>query len=84
MGWLFSKHLTDLWGIAVPVTTPAAVRARIAATHNEVLLRPEYAERLADPAMEPLALAPEQTTVFIRREIDKWRKLAAAANVRMD
>ena len=72
------------WGIAVPVTTPAAVRARIAAMHNKVLLRPEYVERLADLAMEPLALTPEETTAFIKREIDKWRKVATAANVRMD
>jgi tripartite-type tricarboxylate transporter receptor subunit TctC len=72
------------WGIAVPVKTPAAVRARIAAMHNKVLARPDYVERLADLAMEPLVLTPEQTAAFIKREIDKWRKIATAADVRVD
>ncbi len=72
------------WGIAVPVKTPAAVRTRIAATHNKVLARPEYVERLAGLAMEPLVLTPEQTAAFIKREIDKWQKIVTAANIRID
>ncbi|MEK6594350.1 MAG: tripartite tricarboxylate transporter substrate binding protein [Pseudomonadota bacterium] len=72
------------WGIAVPAKTPAAVRARITETHNKVLARPAYVERLADLAMEPLVLTPEQTTAFIKREIAKWRQVATAANVRIE
>ena len=72
------------WGIAVPVQTPRAVVTRIKAAHDQVLARPEYGERLAGLAMEPLILTREQTNAFIKGEIDKWRKVAAAANVRID
>ncbi len=72
------------WGIAVPVQTPAAVRTRIAQAHNKVLARPEYVERLAGLAMEPLVLTPEQTAAFIKREIAKWRQVATAANLRTE
>ena len=72
------------WGIAVPAKTPAAVRARIVASHNEVLARPQYVERLAALAMEPLVLTPEQTTAFIKRETEKWQKVAAAAKIRVE
>ena len=72
------------WGIAVPVKTPAAVRNRIESTHNKVLARPQYVERLAGLAMEPLVLTPGQTTAFIKREIDKWQKVVAAANTHID
>lgn len=72
------------WGIAVPAKTPAPVRARIVTAHNKVLARPEYVERLAGLAMEPLVLTPEQTTAFIKREIEKWQKVATAAKIRIE
>lgn len=72
------------WGIGVPLQTPPAVVNRIKAGHDAVLARPDYAERLAGLAMEPLILTREQTNAFIRAEIEKWRKIATAANVRID
>jgi tripartite-type tricarboxylate transporter receptor subunit TctC len=72
------------WGIAVPVKTPRAPVARIKAGYEKVLARPEYIERLASLAMEPLVLTPEQTSAFVKREIEKWQKVATAANVRID
>jgi tripartite-type tricarboxylate transporter receptor subunit TctC len=72
------------WGIAVPAATPRAVVNRIKAAHDQVLARPEYGERLAGLAMEPLVLTREQTIAFIKQEIDKWQKVAIAANVRID
>ena len=72
------------WAVAVPAKTPVAVRAKIVATQNKILARPEYAARLAELAMEPLVLTPEQASEVIKREIEKWRKVAAAANIRAD
>jgi len=57
---------------------------RIKVVHDQVLARPEYGERLAGLAMEPLILTREQTNAFIKGEIDTWRKVATAANVRVD
>jgi tripartite-type tricarboxylate transporter receptor subunit TctC len=72
------------WGIAVPVKTPREIVARIKAAHDQVLARPEYTERLAGLAMEPLVLTREETNAFIKREIEKWRNVAKVANVRLD
>jgi len=72
------------WGMAVPVKTPRALMTRIKAAHDQVLARPVYGERLAVLAMEPLALSGEQGAAFIRREIEKWRKVVTAANVKLD
>jgi tripartite-type tricarboxylate transporter receptor subunit TctC len=72
------------WGVAVPVKMPRTLLARIKAAHDQVLARPAYGERLAALAMEPLPLSGEQGAAFIRREIEKWRKVATAANVRME
>jgi tripartite-type tricarboxylate transporter receptor subunit TctC len=38
---------------------------------NKLLARPEYVDRISGLAMEPLVLTPEQTTAFIKREIEK-------------
>jgi tripartite-type tricarboxylate transporter receptor subunit TctC len=72
------------WGIGVPVKTPRAIVARVTAAHDNVIARAEYGERLAGLAMEPLVLTREQTSAFIKAEIEKWRKVATAANVRID
>jgi tripartite-type tricarboxylate transporter receptor subunit TctC len=72
------------WAVAVPVKTPPTVRARIEAAQAKVLVRPEYVARLADLAMEPLVLTADEANQVIKREIEKWRKVAAAANIRME
>jgi len=72
------------WGIAVPAKTPRAVVERITAAHNKVLARPDYAARLAELAMEPLVLNREQTNAYIKREIEKWRKVAEVANITIE
>jgi tripartite-type tricarboxylate transporter receptor subunit TctC len=72
------------WGIAVPSATPRAIVDRLAAAHAEVVKRPTYAARLAELAMEPLVLDRAQTNAFVKAEIAKWRKIATAANVKLD
>ena len=46
-----------------------------------VIARPDYVARLTELAMQPLNLTPEQTNAVIKLEIEKWRKVAAAANI---
>ena len=72
------------WGIGVPAATPRAIVERLGRAHAEVVKRPAYAARLAELAMEPLVLDRAQTTAFVKAEIAKWRKIAAAANVKLD
>ena len=72
------------WALAVPAKTPRAVLARLKAAHVAVLARPDYIERLAELAIEPPAMSPEQAAAFVKREIEKWQKVVVAANVRIE
>jgi tripartite-type tricarboxylate transporter receptor subunit TctC len=72
------------WGMGVPSATPRAIVDRLAAAHAQVVKRPAYAARLAELAMEPLVLDRAQTNAFVKAEIAKWRKVATAANVKLD
>jgi tripartite-type tricarboxylate transporter receptor subunit TctC len=72
------------WGIAISSKAPAAVKNRYAATQAKVLARPDYIERLAALAMEPLVLTPEQSQAFIRAETEKWRKVVTLGKIKLE
>lgn len=72
------------FGLAVPAKTPKAVVGLISDGLSKVLVKPEYKERLSGIGMEALRMTPEQATAFTKREIEKWSKVAKAANVRLD
>ena len=72
------------WALAAPAQTPRSVIARLRTSHAAVLARPDYIERLAGLAMEPVTMTPEQTAAFVKREIEKWQKVVTVANVRID
>lgn len=72
------------WGIAVPVKTPAEVQAKLRAWNDNIIANPEYLSRLADMAIEPIVLSPEQTQQFLQVELKKWQDLAVAARIQVD
>jgi tripartite-type tricarboxylate transporter receptor subunit TctC len=72
------------WGISVPIKTPGYIQARLKAANSKILAEPDYVARLAKMAVEPLVLTPEQSNAFIANEVQKWRKVATAANIRLD
>ncbi|HEX2829122.1 MAG TPA: tripartite tricarboxylate transporter substrate binding protein [Burkholderiales bacterium] len=70
------------FGVAVPAKTSSALIARLTEVHRAVVASPDYKTRLDTLAMEPLILTPQQTQEFLKREIDKWRKVADAAGIK--
>ncbi len=72
------------WGIAVPVKTPAAIQNKLREWNQQIVTNPEYVSRLAEMAFEPINMTPEQTKVFIAREIQKWQAVAKAARIEID
>lgn len=72
------------WGIAVPVKTAADIQAKLRAWNNIIIANPDYVARLADMAIEPLIMTPEQTQQFLQAELKKWQAVAARANIQLD
>jgi tripartite-type tricarboxylate transporter receptor subunit TctC len=72
------------WGIAVSSKTPADIQARLRAANSKIVADPEYVNRLAAMAVEPLVLTPEQGATFIASEVQKWKKVTTAANIHLD
>ena len=72
------------WGIAVPVKTPEAIVLKLREYNDAIIRNPAYVARLADMAIDPIVLTPEQTQAFIAGEIDKWKGIATRANIQVD
>ena len=72
------------WGIAVPVKTSADIQAKLRVWNDIIIANPEYVARLAEMAIEPLIMTPEQTQQFLQDELKKWQAVAARAKIQLD
>jgi tripartite-type tricarboxylate transporter receptor subunit TctC len=71
-----------LWAaLMLPPKSPPAVVARLNRETRMVLAAPETQETLAAQAVDVAPSSPEELQERIRRDIDKWRALAAAAGI---
>ena len=71
-------------GLAVPVNTPAAIVARLAKAADQVLASEDYQKIINKNGFELFGFNDEQTAAFIKAEVERWARVAKAANVRVD
>jgi len=69
------------YGFVAPAGTPRAIVERLNAEALVALRAKETRDRLAADGAEPLGTTSEEFAAFIRRELDKWTKVAAAAGI---
>ncbi len=68
-------ELTNWFGLMLPAGTPRDVVQRINADIAKVLKMPDVRERLLGMAAEPVGSTPEQFSVFLKSETEKWAKV---------
>ena len=71
-------------GVVVPAGTPREIVARIYQELAAMLKAPETRERLLAQGALASGMPPEEFTAFVRRETEKWAKVAKAAKVQVD
>ena len=69
------------YGLVAPAGTPPPIVERVNAEALKALGSREMKERLAIDGAEPLGTTPGEFAAFIRRELDKWTKVAQAAKI---
>ena len=69
------------YGLLAPAGTPQAIVERLNAEALTALRSKEMKDRLAADGAEPLGSSPAEFAGFIRRELDKWTKVAEAARI---
>ena len=70
------------FGIVAPAGTPQDVIAKLNAAFTTVLKDPVVADRIRALGAEPMPMAPDEFSAFIRHEIDKWLKVIAASGAK--
>jgi|SRR5882672_4244696 len=69
------------YGLLAPAGTSAAIIERLNAEALKALRSAEMKERLAADGAEPLGGSPAEFAALIRRELDKWTRVARAAGI---
>jgi tripartite-type tricarboxylate transporter receptor subunit TctC len=69
------------YGFLAPAGTPPAIIEKLNAEALVALRSKEMKDRLASDGAEPLGSTPAEFGAFIRRELDKWNKVAEAAKI---
>jgi len=76
--------VTGWFGLLAPARTPAAVVAYLAAEVNRAIKVQDVRERLAAEGLEPLGSTPEEFAALIRREMEKWSRVARDAGIKAE
>ncbi len=71
-------------GIVVAGGTPAPLIQRLNADFRKLLARPDVAKRMQDFGIQVVGNSPEEFGAFIRSEIERWTRVAKAANIKLD
>lgn len=69
------------WGLAAPSKTPPEILNRLSAELTKALQSSDVKERYAREGGEPVIMTRAEFTGFVRKEIERWRKVAREANI---
>lgn len=77
-------EVTSWFGLLAPAGTPAAIVSRLNAESVKVLALPEVAGALKKLGFDVVGGTPEQFAGHIKREVEKFTKLAKATGITVD
>ena len=71
-------------GIVVAGKTPRPIIDRLNADFRKLLAQPEVAKRMEGFGITVVGNSPDEFGAFIKREIERWTKVAKTANISLD
>jgi tripartite-type tricarboxylate transporter receptor subunit TctC len=74
-------QMTNCYGTLVPAKTPKEIVAKLHDALVKAVATPAVRERFMSVGADPQTMSPDEFTRFIREDIQKWGKLAKAANI---
>jgi tripartite-type tricarboxylate transporter receptor subunit TctC len=70
------------WGVLAPPGLPPALANQVNAEVNRALMSAEMTETFAKEGAEPWAQSPAQFADVVRRDVERWKKVAKEANIK--
>ena len=71
------------YGIVGPANLPPAIVTTLNGEVNKMLADPQFSERLAAEALQPMPMTPAQFGQYMRDDIAKWTKVAKERNIEL-
>ena len=71
-------------GVVMPAGTPREIVARVYQELATMLKAPDTREKFLTQGALASGMQPEEFTAFVKREAEKWSKVAKAAKVQVD
>jgi tripartite-type tricarboxylate transporter receptor subunit TctC len=72
------------YGVLAPAGTPRPAIVKLQAAIAEALRMPDVRERLAQDGAEPIGGASEDFAALIKSDLEKWARIAKAANIQAE
>ena len=69
------------YGILGPIKLPAAIVRKLNAEIVRIVALPDVQKRFSDQGLEPQSSTPEEFQAYMRKEVDKWQKVAQRAGI---
>jgi tripartite-type tricarboxylate transporter receptor subunit TctC len=76
--------MSTWYGAVVPAKTPREIVMKLSQEMLKALAAPDVKERLASLGADIVATSPEETAAIFRTDIEKYTRVARAANIRAD
>jgi tripartite-type tricarboxylate transporter receptor subunit TctC len=77
-------EVSNQYSLLLPAKTPRDIVMKLHAAVAKTMATPEVREKFIAVGADPLIMSPEEFTQFIRKDIEKWAKVAKAANVKLE
>ena len=72
------------FGVVAPPKTPPELAAKLSAAIADTLRHPDVIKRLQDLSAEPVGNTPAEMALFMKDEIERWRRVIQSANVKVE
>ncbi len=72
------------YGISGPAKMPAEIVQRINAELNKVISSPDFKQRLAAEAVEPMPMSAEAFAAYIAADINRWKRVVIERKIEIE
>ena len=81
----FKGHESEtITGMLVPAGTPPAIVKKLYAETARIIKLPDVSQRILEMGADVIVTTPQQFTAQIKSEVEKWKKVIATANIRVE